>query len=494
MRSMRYILGIMLALMCIAGGWCASREFLHVITSQGESPVEHVVSVPMGSGCRTYHGLDSITNAESLIFVRRDSMLLSVPIDNIRRVKKGADVARIYIRTDSAMKDVTSKEEYVHAEISIGAGTWCDTLPPTRVNIKGRGNTTWDMPKKPYRLKFEKKVAIGDMKKAKSYVLLANYIDPTLVHNAFAFKLAELLGLPYTNHALPADVYFNNRYCGSYLLTEKLGLNSGSIYDVDEAKGVVYEVSDEFDEEWKFRSPVYQLPVMIKDPDFTELQQADSLFSAEEAFMGWKDDFELFERSVAYPDDERDLDGMYRGLRPERFVDMDELARWVIVYLATGCGELNHPKSVYMHRASRWDKFHFGPVWDFDWLVDYYGNENNLWVYDFFLLEEWRESNAFFKDLFSRDSFRRAMDNVWEDFVNIIWPEAIDYLYAYADVIEASALRNGELYSLSDPDRYEYMKASTETFRSNVEQYADWLHMRIQFLNFAPNHGIREEY
>src|SRR5690625_7575641 len=39
--------------------------------------------------------------------------------------------------------------------------------------------------------------------------------------DAVAFRIAGLLGMPFTNHAIPVDVTINNEYMGSYTFTEQ---------------------------------------------------------------------------------------------------------------------------------------------------------------------------------------------------------------------------------------------------------------------------------
>ena len=45
--------------------------------------------------------------------------------------------------------------------------------------IKGRGNSTWNYPKKPYALKLDKDASLLGMPAGKRWDLLANYIDRT---------------------------------------------------------------------------------------------------------------------------------------------------------------------------------------------------------------------------------------------------------------------------------------------------------------------------
>ena len=185
-------------------------------------------------------------------------------------------VPRIFIDIpgNPALKQIEEKELYLDARISIEGNGLIDDLEECDVSVKGRGNSTWWMPKKPMRLKFAKKTALAGMKKAKSYVLLANYIDPSLMRNAVAMWLAREMGIAWANHIVPCEVTFNGNNLGAFMLTEKIGIGGASV-DIEEAEGVLLELGDEFDEKYKFRSATYNLPVMVKDPDFDELAEDD---------------------------------------------------------------------------------------------------------------------------------------------------------------------------------------------------------------------------
>ncbi|RYD79642.1 MAG: hypothetical protein EOP53_09330, partial [Sphingobacteriales bacterium] len=101
-----------------------------------------------------------------------------------------------------------------------GKGTYTDVN--TTTSIKGRGNSTWGYAKKPYRLKLDSKTSIFGLPKAKNWVLLANYLDPTLMLNSVALKAGQLLSIPYTNSFVPVDVSINGKYMGCYLFTEQV--------------------------------------------------------------------------------------------------------------------------------------------------------------------------------------------------------------------------------------------------------------------------------
>ncbi|KAA6305826.1 hypothetical protein EZS27_042520, partial [termite gut metagenome] len=132
--------------------------------------------------------------------------------------------------------------------------------------IRGRGNVTWTYPKKPYRLKFDKKISVFGLGEAKSWVLLANYRDPTLIMNTVAFELGHKLKFPYTNHANHVEMFVNEEYKGSYMLTEQVQVDKYRI-DIDEKKDFFVELDTYYDEEIKFRSALINLPVNVKSPE-----------------------------------------------------------------------------------------------------------------------------------------------------------------------------------------------------------------------------------
>ena len=78
----------------------------------------------------------------------------------------------IFIDTENGV-EITSKEEYVNAVVTVrGAEDEAVNITEVAAEIKGRGNSTWGMDKKPYRLKFNKKINfMGNEAKEKNWVL-----------------------------------------------------------------------------------------------------------------------------------------------------------------------------------------------------------------------------------------------------------------------------------------------------------------------------------
>ena len=79
-----------------------------------------------------------------------------------------------------------SKSDEHPAILRMDGNGMYDDLPEQEVIFRGRGNSTWNMKKKPYRFKMDKKTEVCGMKKAKSFALIANYIDCSLMRNTVA--------------------------------------------------------------------------------------------------------------------------------------------------------------------------------------------------------------------------------------------------------------------------------------------------------------------
>jgi hypothetical protein len=168
---------------------------------------------------------------------------------------------------------VVSRNYYLNAGFKVtGNGTY-NNFAGT-VQIKGRGNNSWNYAKKSYRLKLAEKTKLFGLKKGKGWVLLANPQHGSLMANAIAMKIGQLANVAYTNHIIPIELYINGEYQGSYIFTEKVGLSNNSV-DIDEELAYMLELDSYYDEDFKFRSDKYNLPVNIKDPDLFDYSEEE---------------------------------------------------------------------------------------------------------------------------------------------------------------------------------------------------------------------------
>ena len=104
--------------------------------------------------------------------------------------------------------------------------------------IKGRGNATWRRSglKRPYNLKLEKKQElIQGAGKAKNWCLISNnQNERSGLANELSYRLFEEIGGNYAIASSPVDLYIDEEYRGTYLLTEKVEIHHERI-DIKEA-------------------------------------------------------------------------------------------------------------------------------------------------------------------------------------------------------------------------------------------------------------------
>lgn len=353
--------------------------------------------------------------------------------------------------TDPSIAEIPSKDYYLEGTLAVnGRGGYEDYTGKTEV--KGRGNSTWGYPKKPYRLKLNKKAEICGLGKAKNYVLLANHLDPTLMLNSVAFKIGRLLELPFTNHAIPVDVVLNGIYKGSYLLTEQIEVKENRV-DLDENNSVMWELDSYWDDEPKFKSTAFNLPVMVKDPDLTT-----------EQFEYWKKDFNAFTTQFA----KEPLEGnSYVDM-----IDIESVAKFLITFNLVHNMEINHPKSVFLHKE-RNGKYVMGPIWDFDWAYDYEGTSNHFGRYNTPLFSSSMNGvgTAFFQRFLQDSRVKTIYKRTWQDFKNNKLDALLQYVDDYAVMLKPSVERNSELWE------------NTRSFDTKVKELKTWLKNRADYID-----------
>ena len=368
-----------------------------------------------------------------------------------------AEVPTIYINTADGQA-ITSRDYYKDATISIDGHDIFPSMEETYVQIKGRGNSSWGWPKKPYRLKFEEKVKPLGMTKGKSWVLLSNYQQGSIMSNAIGMKAANLMDAAAANHIVPVDLYLNGQYVGSYNFTEKVGFSNNSVELDDESYAALLELDSYYDEPdgQKFRSAPYDLPVNVKEPDFSDSETLLTLDMVSTSFN-------------------RFLTTLYRGQDISRYVDLEQLARFLMVNELTLNYEIFHPKSTFCYRENFTDdnsKYIFGPVWDLDWGFGYERNKNyfsneanvNYWINmpNF-------EAVSFVQDLrFKYQPLSDIYQELWEQFMENGLQELMEYAQDYYDFAHNSFDANAQRWG------------DNTNYAQQAQTAANWLQTRSE--------------
>ena len=126
--------------------------------------------------------------------------------------------------------DVVDKEYYKSCTVTLENCSDPMAFEDVTASIRVRGNSTAVTEKKPFRLKFDKKrnmLGLNDGAKCKSWCLMADYYDYSLMRNSLAFRMcAELLdGYSFASDCTWVELYVNGDYRGVYLLCEQTQIN-----------------------------------------------------------------------------------------------------------------------------------------------------------------------------------------------------------------------------------------------------------------------------
>ena len=283
--------------------------------------------------------------------------------------------------------------------------------------IKGRGNTSWSLDKKPYQIKLDKKADLAQTgmseNKAKTWILLSDGYDASSLRNVIAYSYAQLLGVSKAIDFDIVDLYYDGEYRGTYLLCEKVQINKGRVDiedleeknedlnpDIDEAKVVeglnsygleiryaqnVQNPSDitggyliEHEVDWgRYTSESAYFAVTVGGSTQHFVCKSPEIWSYEEAdYMSclMQDIFDASTNGGIVPA----WRGSSRaGMKLSDLIDVDSLARiyWVNEILKNPDGYVW--SSGYLFKdsdANGVSKVSFGPAWDFDLSC---GNEVN---------------------------------------------------------------------------------------------------------------------
>lgn len=224
-----------------------------------------------------------------------------------------------------------------------------------------RGNASMDFPKKPYRIKFDKKQNVLDAPaKAKKWTLISNYGDKTLMRNLLAFEISRRVGMEYTPYGRLVDVVFNGEYKGTYQLCDQVEVNKNRV-DVEEmdstcvsgsalSGGYLVEIDAYAQSEDNYFWSNKGNPVTIKYPD------SDDILKVQTNYIKYQ--FNKMETALYSSNYTSETDG-YR-----KYLDLRSFLQHFIVGELSGNTDTYWSTNMYKHRDD--DHFYVGPCWDFD--------------------------------------------------------------------------------------------------------------------------------
>jgi hypothetical protein len=263
----------------------------------------------------------------------------------------------VFINTEDN-KPIDSKDDYVKTSIRIVGAPNIDDFSreiSDKVKIKGRGNSTWTMDKKPYKIKFDKKESLLGEPEDKEWVLLANYADKTSLRNETAFFMGRLSeNLAWTPRTHFVEVFINEVYNGTYQLCEQVKIAKSRVNVSDD--GYLLEVDAYVDQnEDIFFQANSGLLFNIKEP---EMKTTDAQYT-------WIKNYVAEVENLLYAS----------NFNPEtgyaKYVDIPSFVDWYLINEIVKNVDGKMYSSCYMNIAPN-GKLKMGPLWDFDLTIGNY--------------------------------------------------------------------------------------------------------------------------
>ena len=258
----------------------------------------------------------------------------------------------VYIETKGQF-DFVNKEDYKVSNIVVVN----NESPKTYLaEVRGRGNSTWvDMEKKPIRIKFDKKQRfLGHSADAKSWALLANYTDKSMIRNGLAFEMSKFMEFEWTPAIIYADVVLDGFYYGTFAVCDHVQVNEYRI-NIDEmtendlsGENLTGGYHLELDA-YAHLEPTYfvtnrGIPFTVKSPDECHPEQLNYISNHIQTL----EDLLYFNPTEAI----------------ERYIDLESAVKYYLHAELTG--NCDAYWSIHCNKKRGDDKLYFGPVWDFD--------------------------------------------------------------------------------------------------------------------------------
>lgn len=430
----------------------------------------------------------------------------------------------IYIDTENAAP-IDSKEDYVSGTMDIQNNTGSSLAYSGKIEIRGRGNSTWEWPKKPYKIKLDKKADFFGKGANKHYVLLANYLDESLLRNTTASQISKKLGLP-TMESEWTEVVLNGEYVGNYQLCEHVRIADGrvevfdweneaedvakAIYDKEKKTitkdkktqfedlvnedlswvtsgevvfegntfkvskyydamdditgGYLFEMSDQYDEVSKFTTE-HGLKVMLKSPEF--LNTNDDMMDFVETY--WQD------LENAY----RAEDGYTNTANGKKhyteLADLDSMVSyWLVMEIMGNDDAVWKSRFAYLAHG---ELLKYGPAWDFDMGCgsSYVSSSAQGWK-----VSKSEKDQAFFKEFTDDPLFiSKATEKYWKirPFIKELVTDG-----GYIETKTALLLASGNA-DQARWDRHETWPDAARGFENDAEMFRNYLTDRLAWLD-----------
>lgn len=411
--------------------------------------------------------VDSIITEPTSIYsicspeVVSNSISEDLPLDDTEYPYAG--IPRIVIETENhqAIKD---RETEVPAKLQI----WGANAPESDImelTIRGRGNTSWGMPKKSYKIEFTKKQEMLGMPKDKDWALIGNYADKTLMKNYLMYHLSAKLGAYYAPRCEFAELYINNEYLGVYLMTETIKIGKNRVNIPNNDNSYIVEIAENH----------HQNDLVF----YTHVIKTDSIgkpFRIHTPKEPSKESITKLENYIV------NFEKFLKNIEPEKenyvsqWMDISECIKHYWIQEFSKNPDADGWSSLYF----TWEKdglIRMGPVWDFDLA---FGSHNYESINK---TDKWYIKSGYWHSYIFKDSVSNHFRIDYWSKNKLKFTNTITIIDSISNLLQGAAKNNFKKWEILQSTTYTYHRHAYNTYEDAVEDLKNWINERTQWID-----------
>jgi hypothetical protein len=428
-------------------------ELIPTFTYTGSNITVNGISQQSGVSKNNFNNIVTYTVSNA------DGLVKSYQVD----LTKFTGLPVIHLFTDDSAP-IVSKDDYIEGDVDVDGWRHFENLNNLSMKIRGRGNSTWQHPKKPFQMKLSDKSSFLGMPSDKKWLFLAEYSDKTMLRNTIAFELGYMSNLEWTPASEFAEVFINNEYNGTYNISQKVEESDNRVILGDTGYLLELDQLNRIDpDDIYFESFITdKFIINIKEP---------SLESDSDEYIYIKNLIRDFEEAL-YGNDFQNEENGYK-----KYIDLESFIDWYLISEITKNVDSQWYSSIYLN-VMPGQKIKMGPLWDFDLSfgnTDYADTE----YYEGW----WVKYNPWYERLFDDPAFTEMVKNRFNYFKNNE-DYIIQTIDMYADKLKWAQEKNNEkwgtleIYVWPNPVYY-------DTYEEEIQHLKNWYLNRMQWLDNA---------
>lgn len=432
---------------------------------------------------------------------------------------KSENIASIFMSTESGtMANINASPGHTLSETGyakIMSANGQAEFSGALTQVKGRGNSSWQLDKKPYQIKLKDSANLFGMGSHKTWILITNHTDKSMLRNTIAYHMADKIGLSYSPKSVFADLYANGNYLGTYTIGEKTevgssrvevtdlealteGKNSGKLssyarggstqstaagtykyYDIpSNPENITGGYLLEFDLPHRYMEEpcgfVTQRGqcIVIKSPEYASKAQVEYI----------KNYIQELENAIYSPNGTNSLGKHYTAYMDEA----SAVKRYLIEEFTMNIDSCM--SSFYLYKDAN-KPLYFGPVWDYDFSFGISADANAVQARN--PENDWMKIRKIYGnpscyswlgELSKYDSFKASLANEYNNSFKPKAQELSNYkLMEMAQNIRASREMNYVLWNINSVNQY--VVSSGESFDENVRFIKNFIERRLNYMN-----------